>query len=297
MAAGGPSGPGTDNSVKIFANIFIAFIGAGVLGLPYSFKEAGILEGSFIMALVGFISGKAMLLLVDCKYRIIERNKRGENLVGMKEDGLYASSPATPQERQDLLKDEEELVTRIKNPKIVTVGDEISYGDVGFEAMGSTGRLFVDFAVVASQIGFCCAYLIFICKNLSDFVPSVGMVQWLLMILPPITLLTLLRSLNSLAFTSLHPREVSLENLPFFFVIAIYCYEGAGLVLSLETSLAQSVRHKFRSYFVSTLVLVTSLYIAFGACGYLTEKLSHVHGVSIRSLIFGFSRKTLFKYC
>ena len=66
-------------------------------------------------------SVKAMLLLVDCKYRIIESNKRGENLVGMKEDGLYATSPATPQERQDLLKDEEELVTRIKVPKIVTV--------------------------------------------------------------------------------------------------------------------------------------------------------------------------------
>ncbi|RUS78351.1 hypothetical protein EGW08_013902 [Elysia chlorotica] len=302
MAAGGPSsGSGTDNPVKIFANIFIAFIGAGVLGLPYSFKEAGILEGAFIMAMVGIISGKAMLLLVDCKYCIIERSKRGENLMGMREDGLYATSPATPQERQDLLKDEEELVTRIKNPKFVTPGDDMSYGDVGYEAMGSTGRIFVDTAVVASQIGFCCAYLIFICKNLSDFVPSVGMVQWLLMILPPLTLLTLLRSLNSLAFTSLmaqcsnlfafgvvfwfdfehfhevkgsgsllHPREVSLENLPFFFVIAIYCYEGAGLVLSLESSLAKGIRHKFTKYFVSTLIVVTSLYITFGACGYLS---------------------------
>ncbi|GFO11588.1 proton-coupled amino acid transporter 1 [Plakobranchus ocellatus] len=297
MAVGGPSsGPGTDNSVKIFANIFIAFIGAGVLGLPYSFKEAGILEGSFIMALVGIISGKAMLLLVECKYRIIERNKRGENLVGMKEDGLYASTPATPQEKQDLLKNEEELVTRVKIPKLVTPHDDMSYGDVGFEAMGSSGRLLVDGAVVTSQIGFCCAYLIFICKNLSDFVPSVDMVQWLLMILPPVTLLTLLRSLNSLAFTSLmaqcsnlfafgvvfwfdfehfheikiHPREISLENLPFFFVIAIYCYEGAGLVLSLESSLAKEVRHKFSRYFVSTLVVVTSLYIAFGVCGYLS---------------------------
>ena len=30
---------GTDSSVKIFANIFISFIGAGILGLPYAFKE------------------------------------------------------------------------------------------------------------------------------------------------------------------------------------------------------------------------------------------------------------------
>ena len=32
---------GTDSRVKIFANIFISFIGAGILGLPYAFKEVG----------------------------------------------------------------------------------------------------------------------------------------------------------------------------------------------------------------------------------------------------------------
>ena len=37
--AGGGSGPGSKNPVKIIANIFISFIGAGVLGLPFAFKE------------------------------------------------------------------------------------------------------------------------------------------------------------------------------------------------------------------------------------------------------------------
>ena len=30
---------GTDSKIKVFANIFISFIGAGILGLPYAFKE------------------------------------------------------------------------------------------------------------------------------------------------------------------------------------------------------------------------------------------------------------------
>lgn len=30
---------GTDSKVKVFANIFISFIGAGILGLPYAFRE------------------------------------------------------------------------------------------------------------------------------------------------------------------------------------------------------------------------------------------------------------------
>jgi len=36
---GGSTGPGSKNPVKIIANIFISFIGAGVLGLPFAFKE------------------------------------------------------------------------------------------------------------------------------------------------------------------------------------------------------------------------------------------------------------------
>jgi len=42
MAGGAPSSvEGTKSSVKIMANIFISFIGSGVLGLPYAFKEVG----------------------------------------------------------------------------------------------------------------------------------------------------------------------------------------------------------------------------------------------------------------
>lgn len=32
-------GDGTKSTVKIVANIFISFLGSGVLGLPYAFKE------------------------------------------------------------------------------------------------------------------------------------------------------------------------------------------------------------------------------------------------------------------
>ena len=30
---------GTSSGIKIFGNIFISFIGAGILGLPYAFME------------------------------------------------------------------------------------------------------------------------------------------------------------------------------------------------------------------------------------------------------------------
>jgi proton-coupled amino acid transporter len=38
----------------------------------------------------------------------------------------------------------------------------------------------------------------------------------------------------------------SWRGFPFFFAVAIYCYEGAGMILALEYSLAKPVRQHFR---------------------------------------------------
>ena len=43
-----------------------------------------------------------------------------------------------------------------------------------------------------------------------------------------------------------HRREFSLSGFPFFFSIASYCFEGAGMILSLEESVPEQLRPKFR---------------------------------------------------
>ena len=59
------------DTIRVVANIFISFIGAGVLGLPFAFKQAGLFEGFLVMILVSYCSVQAMLLLIDCKYKVI----------------------------------------------------------------------------------------------------------------------------------------------------------------------------------------------------------------------------------
>lgn len=78
--------------MKLFSNVFISFVGAGVLGLPYAFKEAGLLEAILVMTfisalwfvssfvplalpLIPVLSIKAMLLLVDCKNMIVSKTQ------------------------------------------------------------------------------------------------------------------------------------------------------------------------------------------------------------------------------
>lgn len=270
--ASGGSDVGSKHPVKIVANIFISFIGAGVLGLPFAFKEAGIVEGTIVMALVGIISVKAMLLLIQCKYRILEKFKPPPKKPA--ENGDVVQFDKT-NESDGLIEGEEKTVVDMElDPKSAQepASTDISYGDVGNHAMGPTGRLLVDFAIVISQTGFCCAYIIFITENLTDYFPNMKLTYWLIILLPPFCIMTLTRHLGSLALTSLlaqcsnlmafavvlwfdfehihnvtvHPRNMKIRGLPFFLAISIYCYEGAGMILSLESSVAEEVRYKFK---------------------------------------------------
>lgn len=267
---------GTDSRVKIFANIFISFIGAGILGLPYAFREAGLVEGIIVMASVGAVSVKAMLLLIDCKDKIVLEkalNHHGDTEKGAKKK---ANSRST-------------------SPQLLH-SSYIDYGDVGYAALGVWGKWLVDVAIIISQIGFCCAYLIFITENLYSIFPRIPQIAYLFSLLVPLIFLCNLRHLKNLGFFSLfadfatifaygivfyfdmehfhlinfHIRNYSLEGLPFYLGVAIYCYEGAGLILSLEASVAKERKNSFRGIFKLALVFTTMLYIVFGICGYLS---------------------------
>jgi len=310
MGPGG--GSGTRDPVKIVANIFISFIGAGVLGLPYAFKRAGLLEGVLVMLLVSYFAIKAMLLIIDCKYKVLSVLYQYENLTEELEE------PRTQEKKRRSggekvksvngntyvelkcsdVEDEEEEVGANNNriAKSARGAHEIQYSDIGFAAFGVGGRAVIDFALLTSQIGFCCAYLIFISENLSTYIPSVAKESWLFLLLPPLFLLTLVKDISQFAvfslfaqlsnifaftvvywfdFQHLHlaqvdPQEFSLEGFPFYFSVAIYCFEGAGMILSLEESLATEIRDQFRSYFVRTILAITTLYITFGVAGYLS---------------------------
>lgn len=41
-----------------------------------------------------------------------------------------------------------------------------SYSDLGYKAMGNTGKYLVDVSLMISQTGFVCAYVVFVCTSL-----------------------------------------------------------------------------------------------------------------------------------
>ena len=78
------------------------------------------------------------------------------------------------------------------------------------------------------------------------------------------------RAATTFSSHSFHTQNYSLEGLPFYLGVAIYCFEGAGLILSLEGSVSKDLRSNFKTIFLVAMTIVTSLYIGFGVCGYLS---------------------------
>ncbi|CAL4065965.1 unnamed protein product, partial [Meganyctiphanes norvegica] len=290
---------------------------APIHGICFSlFFDGGIMEGALIMAVVGYLSVTAMLMLIDCKYAILSSGGRsGGRSITMDtkvpNNGPHPSPRNStirnkPRYEAENFREHSHLVPLIppdsseeddedeRHPPVPST--DLTYGDLGLYAVGPGGKRLVDVAIVVSQIGFCCGYLIYLCRNLSIYIPWISQQGWLFLLLPPIFCLTLLRHLNKLAFFSLfaqvsntlalavvfwfdfshseeipfHPKEFSLKGFPFFFAVAIYCYEGAGMILSLEESVHESKRETFRSIFICTMTALTTLYIAFGISGYLS---------------------------
>ena len=273
------------------------------------------------MIAVSYFSVKAMMLLIDCKYKVLSVIYQYEGLTEEFNKDVKINIPRSDKVKcvdgksyVELRRDDHESDDESNNNKkrrressrspspgspgpgpVVPSSHSITYSDIGFAAFGLTGRAIVDFALLTSQIGFCCAYLIFISENLSTYLPSVEKNHWLLLLLPPLFFLTLIKDLSKFAIFSLfaqvsnifaftvvywfdfqhlhlaqvHPTKFSLDGLPYYFSVAIYCFEGAGMILSLEESIAEDLRPKFKKFFVTTIVGITTLYITFGAAGYL----------------------------
>lgn len=147
-------------------NLFKGMIGAGVLGLPAAFQAAGWLAALAILLVVALVSIYACQLLLEAKsVAEVELRRRGE-------------------------KEEDE---------------EITYPDVGSAAIPTAGlgRSLTFFFLVATQIGSCIAYVMFIGNNLHAL--DLGAPRWalILMLAPLLFAFTLSRDMASIYPVSL----------------------------------------------------------------------------------------------
>ncbi|KAE8668272.1 Amino acid transporter ANTL2 [Hibiscus syriacus] len=250
---------------KTFANVLIAIVGAGVLGLPYAFKRTGWAMGLLLLFSVAGLSTYCMMLLIHTRRKL-------ESF----ENGFAKIS---------------------------------SFGDLGYAVCGAFGRFVVDVLIVLSQAGFCVGYLIFIANTLTNLFNgqvsvasslSLGMSSFTakslyvwgcfpfqlglnsvptLTHLAPLSIFADVVDLGAIAVVLVEDVQLMLKRsheviafggLSVFFYgmgVAVYSFEGMGMVFPIESEMKDAT--KFGKILALSMGLISLIYGAFGALGYL----------------------------
>lgn len=190
--------------------------------------------------------------------------------------------------REKLASEEEEDSTNRK-----------TYGDLGYESLGTTGRFLAESLIFLAQCGGSVAYLVFIGQNLSSVFKAHWSFSSFILLLIPIEMgLSWIGSLSALAPFSIFADicnvlamgivvkediqqalggEFSFKDrtaitsniggLPFAGGMAVFCFEGFGMTLALEGSMRD--KRRFPKLLAQAFTGITLLYVLFGFFGYM----------------------------
>ncbi|XP_065056336.1 proton-coupled amino acid transporter 1-like [Rhopilema esculentum] len=231
-------------------------IGTGILGLPAAVKHSGLIVGPICLALLAIVAVHCMHLLVICSHAICVRTKMTSCDYGE--------------------------VTE----QIVKEG----YG----AKHGTRARCILDTFICVTQLGFCCVYFVFVAENLHQLFGLIDVRYWTMVCFAPVLIISLIRELQTISYLSTIANVLCLFGLvgtyqylffhlknpndfpalapprefPLFFGIAVFAYEGIGIVLPVENKMRKP--KDFFWVLDFSMGFVALLYITMGFFGYLT---------------------------
>jgi proton-coupled amino acid transporter len=176
-----------------------------------------------------------------------------------------------------------------------------SFGEIADVLYGRYMRWVVQFSIAISQIGFCCAYIIFIgemlqavTKSLSDCKTIISVPMFIVMQLGVLVPFALIRRIERLGFASLMAelfmlfgivyilyfdigilatqgvapsvQALNTNGFALFIGTAVYSYEGIGLVIPIVEAMKEP--QKFSRVLAITLTVSTVLFVGVGAISY-----------------------------
>jgi len=262
---------GTNSNIVTSMHMFISFIGAGILGLPYAFMKSGLLGACIVLPITGTAATYAMMLLVACKKELERKGKRVTNFgdIGFNVMG----------KRGAVLID------------FLVVFTQVSFCCAYLLFIGNNLNTVFSFISKSEIIVLCAPGLLLMTlirrvENLTVFsmVADVCTVTGIFSVLgadvvhlPTFTphVLTFNTSLsNGINETLKYDPKSSViyglvwSNLIYFFGVAIYCFEGVGVILHIEESMTR--KEDFNKVLLRTMTVVTCMYTLFGVLGYIT---------------------------
>jgi len=238
---------GTATASQAVLNIFISFVGAGMLGMPYAFSQAGWLLGGVTVFVVSAFNVYCMLLLVKIRKHLESKGHTGISGYG----------------------DVGRIVAGAVGEKLVNaclVISQIGFATAYIIFIAANVNSITDGKINRATICFGCVPILAVLVQIQD-----------MKTLSPFSLIADVS--NLLGFTAVilqdyknyqyHHEPIVAANFAHVLYIAsvtLYSMEGIGLILPLESSCAN--REGFPVLLKKSIFGITSLMIVFGAAGY-----------------------------
>eukprot|EP01018_Ginkgo_biloba_P029456 Gb_13083 [translate_table: standard] len=257
---------------KTFGNILIAIVGAGVLGLPYTFMRTGWVAGIIMLGVVAGLTYYCMMLLVWTKRKL---ESEGINKIGSFGDLGYIVCGTMGKATVDamivlsqagfcvsyliFIGNSLSSVISKPEPMVNYLQFPTTKGFLGeYRILGIAAKTIFIWAIFPFQLGMNAIRTLTHLAPFSIFADVVDIAAMAVVMVEDV--LTFLHNSPHLeAFTNL-------GIVPYGVGVAIYAFEGIGMVLPLEAEADK--KHKFGRVLGLALIFITLTYGVFGVLGY-----------------------------
>ncbi|XP_059659803.1 amino acid transporter AVT3B-like [Cornus florida] len=247
---------------KTFANVFIAIVGSGVLGLPYTFKRTGWVMGSLILISVAFLTYHCMMLLIHTRRRLESLHGFAKTKISSFGDlGFVVCGPVGRFSVDSMIVLSQagfciSYLIFIAN----TLAYLFNYSSINLNPtiLGFSPKSFFIWGCFPFQLGL-------------NSIPS-------LTHLAPLSIFADVVDIGAIGVVMVEDVLIFLKQRPvlqtfggfsvFFYGmrVAVYAFEGIGMVLPLESEMKD--RSKFGKILGLTMAFISFMYGGFGVLGY-----------------------------
>ncbi|KAK8965666.1 Lysine histidine transporter-like 3 [Platanthera guangdongensis] len=235
---------------KTFANVFIAIVGAGVLGLPYAFKRTGWAAGSLMLFVIGFLTYHCMMLLVRTRRRL-EEDGGFSKLVSFGDLGLAVAGRGG-RLAVDLM--------IVLSQSGFCVGYLVFISNTLTHILPRSPSKFLSLAAILPfQLALNSIRSLTVLAPLSIFADIVD-----------IAAMTVVLGVDFTAFARQQPDLIAFGGpsvVLYGLGVAVYAFEGIGMVLPLESEAANKAN--FGRTLGLSMAAISAIYAAFGSFGYM----------------------------
>ncbi|MCL7039988.1 hypothetical protein MKW94_017787 [Papaver nudicaule] len=240
---------------KTFANIFIAIVGAGVLGLPYTFKKTGWVFGILMIVFVAFLTFHCMMLLVKTR-RKLESKQRGFETINSFGDLGFIVCGSLGRFAVDIMI----LLTQAGFcvSYLIFIANTLAHLSNTKKVLGFNPKSFYIWSCFLPQLGL-------------NSIPT-------LTHLAPLSIFADVVDIGAMGVVMVEDVMIFMKHMPvlqafgglsvvfYGLGVAVYAFEGIGMVLPLESETKD--KKKFGRNLGISMGFISLMYIGFGALGY-----------------------------